>query len=415
MSDTLNQMNNNDDDIFLSPRCSHIEYDMNRTKKEKDIFISQLKAKIFELELHQKNYDLLYERYKQLENEFLSLNDCTHQLEYEKLRREEEINKHVIDLQSEKENLQINFNEKLITNKNIYAENNFLGKEIESKDLEILNLKSNIKNLESKLSQNYYEIKNLKNIVNDLSNITNSHKIKINKLIEDNKTLSQVCQVGDIDNKVGEHEKGKMVEEINYKNNVIQDLNCEIRCQINDLKEMNMLYNRNNCENLKLESNIKNCEQQNTVLKSENEKLKNNIIEEKSKRIEKNQQNCELNKILNEREEKINEIYHDIEIIKNAQDNASYRNNILHEENEKLKQHILTLTELNQILNNEINYVIKEDTKMSSILNRKERISNVLNCNRNTIDESLNCLDQYFNKVKCPYCKKSSLHICEDH
>ena len=80
------------------------------------------------------------------------------------------------------------------------------------------------------------------------------------------------------------------------------------------------------------------------------------------------------------------------------QNNAENQNNILQEENSKLRNHIMSLTELNQNLINEIDNVIEEDEKMISILNRKDRISSLLMSNRSTIDHSLNNLDEGINR-----------------
>ena len=77
----------------------------NKSGKEKDMLISQLKSKIFELELHQKDYDVLNERFKQLKIDFASLNDSKNLLELEKDKREEEYNRIIGDLQCENENL----------------------------------------------------------------------------------------------------------------------------------------------------------------------------------------------------------------------------------------------------------------------------------------------------------------------
>ena len=56
-------------------------YSSNKSSKEKDMLISQLKSKIFELELHEKDYDVLNERFKQLKIDLAALNDSKHLLE----------------------------------------------------------------------------------------------------------------------------------------------------------------------------------------------------------------------------------------------------------------------------------------------------------------------------------------------
>ena len=82
------------------------------------------------------------------------------------------------------------------------------------------------------------------------------------------------------------------------------------------------------------------------------------------------------------------------------QENEKSKNNFLQEENKKLRNHIITLTEQNQSLINEIHKVIEEDEKMEAILNRKKRITSILINNRNSIDQSLNNIEEYINKGK---------------
>ena len=96
-------------------------YSSNKSSKEKDMLISQLKSKIFELELHEKDYDVLNERFKQLKIDFAALNDNKNLLEREKDKREAEYNRIIGELQCENENLQIGFNDKLTKNKNCFS------------------------------------------------------------------------------------------------------------------------------------------------------------------------------------------------------------------------------------------------------------------------------------------------------
>lgn len=98
---------------------------------------------------------------------------------------------------------------------------------------------------------------------------------------------------------------------------------------------------------------------------------------------------------------------HDVEAIKILQNQASDRNCLLKDQNAKLKNHIMILSDLNQTLINEIENVICEDQKMRNVLNRKDRINSVLSNNRCRIDNSLNNLDDYINgekRCKSPRC-----------
>ena len=189
----------------------------NKSGKEKDMLISQLKSKIFELELHQKDYDVLNERFKQLKIDFASLNDSKNLLELEKDKREEEYNRIIGDLQCENENLQIGFNDKLTKNKNCFSQNSILQKQIEIKDNEICDLTQKLNELQNQFCRNEDERANLEKILNGLNDIKNSQNYKIEQLLEDNKTLKQICEEQDNDIKSGNQERQNLAKELDKK------------------------------------------------------------------------------------------------------------------------------------------------------------------------------------------------------
>ena len=370
----------------------------NKSGKEKDMLISQLKSKIFELELHQKDYDVLNERFKQLKIDFASLNDSKNLLELEKDKREEEYNRIIGDLQCENENLQIGFNDKLTKNKNCFSQNSILQKQIEIKDNEICDLTQKLNELQNQFCRNEDERANLKKILNGLNDIKNSQNYKIEQLLEDNKTLKQICEEQDNDIKLGNQERQNLAKELEKKNDDILNLNSQIRAKINDINNLQNQLNKNNGMSLQFENNIKDYQRQADFLKRENENLNSNIYKEKSINSDEGQKNKELNDIMGEREQKINQINQDIDNIKMMQQNDENSNNLLQEENAKLRNHIMILTEQNQNLINEIDNIIEEDEKAKYVLDRKKRVNNVLLVNRNTIDQSLNNLDECINK-----------------
>ena len=397
----------------IRTQCSRGCYNINCESKEKDMLISQLKAHIFELELREKDYNILKERYNQLLHDVAQLNDCKLQLECEKQLRDEKFNKSLQQLQGENENLQLSMNEKLSCNKSIFSENNCLGKEIESKEIEICNLKLKLNNLNNQLQKNGEDRNSLQNLSNSLCDIKTSQSIKLSQLCEDNKTLKGICSEQDCCLKASDQDRANLGKEFEDKNINIKNLNSQILKKINDQNNLQNQLNKTNGINLQFQNNIKDLEAQSDVIKCENENLNNNLIKEKSVRINVSQQNNQLNNILNDREKKIEMLNRDINSIKMLQQNASNRNCVLQDENAKLRNHILVLTDLNQNLINEIDNVINEDAKMKSILDRKDRINSVLMNNRCTIDQSLNSLDAYINNGKCFNCVTPCVHVHE--
>ena len=296
--------------------CHRECYDDNRIDKEKDMLISQLKAHIFELELREKDYNILNERYIQLQHDIAVLNDCKLQLECEKKIKDDNFNKSICSLQGENENLQLNFNEKLSSNKNIFSENNVLGKQIELKDAEICELNIKINDLTNQLKRNDEDRNNLQKIIQGLNDVKSSQNVKISQLLEDNKTLTDICREQDCCLKGSDQDRALLGKEYEQKNNDIQNLNCQIRQKVNEQNDLQNQLNKCNAMNTKFQNDIKEYEVQNGGLKCENDNLNNNLIKEKSIRIEKNQKNNQLSNILNDREKKIEMLNHDIETIK---------------------------------------------------------------------------------------------------
>ena len=143
-----------------------------------------------------------------------------------------------------------------------------------------------------------------------------------------------------------------------------------------------------------------------------NNSLKNNLCKEKAISDTTHQKNVQLNSILHDREEKVTILSHDLEAINMLRTQAGNKNCLLKDENDKLRKHILVLSDLNQNLINEIENVICEDQKMRNVLNRKDRINSVLTSNRCRIDKSLNSLDGYINGEKGCYSPKCFNHCC---
>ena len=257
-----------------------------------------LNSKTIESEIKTADYDVLNERFKQLKIDFASLNDSKNLLELEKDKREEEYNRIIGDLQCENENLQIGFNDKLTKNKNCFSQNSILQKQIEIKDNEICDLTQKLNELQNQFCRNEDERANLEKILNGLNDIKNSQNYKIEQLIEDNKTLKQICEEQDNDIKSGNQERQNLAKELDKKNNDILNLNSQIRAKINDINNLQNQLNKNNGISLQYENNIKDYQRQADFLKRENESLNNNIYKEKSINSDEGQKYKELNNIM---------------------------------------------------------------------------------------------------------------------
>ena len=141
------------------------------------MLISQLKAHIFELEQHEKDYDNLNQKFRNLQNECSLLNQEKLRLEYEIKQRTESQNKQNVDLRNDLENLQANFNEKLVINKKLYNENSNLSKNLEIKNLEANELNQRLDDYSEQIRILTDEKLNLERIIGNLNDLKNSQKI----------------------------------------------------------------------------------------------------------------------------------------------------------------------------------------------------------------------------------------------
>ena len=126
--------------VNVSNQMSNSSYEL-KDRENRDILINQLKSQVFDLEQNAKDYNTLQAKCKQLANEASILNEEKIRLEYELKQKTQNSNKIISELQSEKENLQNTLNEKLLTNKTLFNDNNSLFQTLEAKNQEVENLK----------------------------------------------------------------------------------------------------------------------------------------------------------------------------------------------------------------------------------------------------------------------------------
>ena len=126
-------------------------------------------------------------------------------------------------------------------------------------------------------------------------------------------------------------------------------------------------------------------------------------------RIESQKQGDNLEGLLNERTDQLNRCSYDL-------DNSNMKNERLLEDNtklfseiERLKNHIIVLTEQNQrvsdemlIINDqltdELEYVLDQDERIKTHLTRKEKIYGTISQNKYYLEKSLSSLDEHLNK-----------------
>ena len=373
-------------------------YDVKVESKEKDMLISQLKAHIFELEQHEKDYDGLNQKFRKLQNDCSLLNEAKIRLEYELRQKDENYNKQICDLRNENENLQLSYNEKLSVNKKLFAENDALAKQLDMKNEEIKEMADRINQLLSQLDKSAEDKSGLERVVQGLTDLKASQAMEISKLVDDNKKLSKICQEQDRSMKQGEQERQKLAAKLDETNYDLKNLSGQLRSREENLNFAQGQLEENKNLNLKLQGTIKDYERQFDNMKNDIEGLKQNLMKERQFRAEEEKRNEQMESVLQDRERELNRMNNEIDSMKTMNQRITDDKMNGQMENEKLKNHIMVLTQQNQKLIAEIENVIDQDEKMKEQLARKDRIVAVLRNNKMTIEQSLNNLDDFLNR-----------------
>ena len=334
---------------------------------EKDLIISNPKTYIYQLELKEKNFDELNQKYINLQYEYDNLINYKNQLELEMEQKDNHYNRDISLLNNENDCLKIKQNDVLIMNKKLIGENDYLKKELELKNKEIL-----------RLNQKINECINELNISKENQELYNKNEME--KLLEDNHRLYNLCQELNYSLQEAEKEKENLNLIIKEKSDNIDNLNLK-------LNEQDQYYNEQIDIKNKIEKNLQDVNIKIIEYEKENAKLKNNISNEENKNkllneaiIKKDNQIDNLNKnyeeLLKKQDILNNDIINQKDIIKNYMDNCK----ILKEQNNKLM--------------NEIHNIISFNQKFKIILNRKEKIKNLIDDNKLILQESLKNIDE---------------------
>ena len=382
-----NQKNNN---INQKPYSTFVN-------KSKDQKISELRSKLDSLLQNSKDYDSLNNRYKQLLNDFSALNEAKLRLEYEIQQRESEYNRRIFDLKSENETLQLGLNTKITTSKKLFNENDIIEREIGIKTEEVKNLNEKLKDVSYQYDINCQNGKNLVNLAQNLNNDLISQNEQILKLKEDNISLTKICQENEKKLKRDENDLQILSNQLEENNYDLGNLNKKVSLQENILNDLNNKLNTSKENNISMQIKIKSLEKEFDTLRDENDNLKNDIIDERTLRINTDNDNNNLKNILLEKEAQLNLINNENENIKliNSQNgNNKEKNKIM---NNKLKNQVILLESQNENLIKEIDNILEEHKKMKEIIKRKNRITSLLKNNNDNLEQSINDLDSFLN------------------
>ena len=354
------------------------DYETKISSNGMDSTISNLKTRLFDLEQQEKDYNALSQKLAQRKRESEILSNLKNKLEQELKQKDDAYNQRIVNLRGENENLQISYNEKLSLNKKLFTENDALEKEIEARNAELNDLKNKLRNLNNELGQNLADKGDLENQVQKLRNINNSQLNEINKLTNENKNLNNIVNDQDKRLQRAQEEIAILNNKSNENDMDIQNLNGKLRNLVDDINNTQNALNKSNLENRDLDDKIRNLECQCSNLKCDNNNLNNNVLKEKALRGEKERQNQHLNEVINDHDNQISDLENKYTTITSLYKQVSEDSKDYQVKNDKLKEHIMLLTQQNQKLINELEKVKDQDLRMKSLLGRKDQSSMIL-------------------------------------
>ena len=335
---------------------------------EKDLIISNQKTYIYQLELKEKEFDNLNQKFLELQNEYENLDRYKNQLELEIKQKDNNYNRDISILRADNESSQLKQKEILIMNKKLIGENEYLKREIEIKNKEIQRLNQRLNDLLNELNiskENYLKFSKENE---ELNNMKLYDKNEIEKLLEDNHKLYDLCQELNFSLKEAEKEKENLKL-------IIDDSNIKLNSQDENIKYSNE-------ENNKMKRNIEDMSDKIFEYEKENANLKMNLLNEKN-------ENKNLNDLLLQKENQIKSLNANYEDILNKYNNLN--NELIDKSNgiEKYINNCKILKEQNNQLMNEMNNIISFNKKARNILNRKEKIKNLILDNKSILQECM--------------------------
>ncbi len=192
--------------------------------------------------------------------------------------------------------------------------------------------------------------------LSNTNDLIKTQKSEINKLIEDNQKLSKICSEQDRSINNQDMDKAKLNQKVDELSFEIKNLQGRLMTREENISFLSRQLDESKTLGAKQQNNIKDLENQNDKQRSEINSLNSMLGRERSLRIESDKSAEQLNNILNEREKEINRYLKDLESSKIASQRSNDERNTLLSEIERLKNHVVLLTEHNEkvILYNQV-------------------------------------------------------------
>lgn len=368
---------------------------MEQANKEKDLLISHLKSKLFQLDQGAKNYSDLLAKYRQLENEFQLMSEAKLRLEYELRQKNETTNKILSDLKGQNDSLIAELGDKNAMNKKLYGDNSRLYKSLEGKNCENEQLVGQVQQNENAI--NGLSLDNEQSLarINQLNGLSfeNENNLKQLSLDYDNLNLKNHNLEKDLNcltNVLSDHQRALDNEKM-VNQDLVQKLNDAENSLANLQKQLEMA-NRTISE---IENKYNDVGNVNDSTRNDIEKTKMDLDGERRIRIEAEKNNRDLETMLRAKTDEVARMGTMNDSLKMNVDQMANAKIQLENELKKYKDIIQVLQGQTNRLSEELTIIIDTDDRMLDQLRNLDRLIAVVSENKRILNDTMMQLKQY--------------------
>lgn len=266
---------------------------------------------------------------------------------------------------------------------------------LDNKNNELLKLKNQLLNYVEANKNLMREKDMLDNQIYELRDIKTKNKLKLDQIMITNDNLSKKCL-----------DQEELISRLEEEKRVLIELNEELDKESKELamnaKNKNTEY-KNHIRQLEIANNDKNeveknfdeLSKQNVMLKNQIDEISETSRSEIKKRIEKDKDLNNFEKSSRDKEDEIHRYKIEIKNLKEMKEKVVEDNVKLFNSLEKLRHHLIILSEQNNKLTEELNNILVQDQRIKSHLQRREEITNVVSSNKDLINKSEENIKSY--------------------
>ena len=367
-------------------------------QEQLDLLISNLKSELFEKEQNRKDYNILENNYNKLKEEILYISNEKQKIKNKYSKSINEDNNIINKYQTDNENINEELNKKNLLNKKLYEENNEMYQILESKAFEKKKYIDKIKEQKIKIKKLKAEKNNFENLICELNIIQKKQEKDIDNLKEGINLLNKNINNYNSNCTLKNEKNEKIISTLSEEKNLKKILKSRLKKKDFELNKLSREFSEIKITLNELEENLNNKKNEYNIIKEEIDKLNNDYAKESTKKINLINDNKNINEIIKTKEKNIKKLNEENNQLKKSNTDLIYFCTNLQNKDNIYKNHILTMTEQNGKLSNELENIINDDENIIYKLTRVDYLKNIKEENKEIISSSLTELKNHFIK-----------------